>query len=127
MANHTVTAPMVVVFDDANVQHYVNRGAKVPEFVSPDHVKLLLDAGLVEKEKASRSSSSKPSTPSEPPSDKPVAEMTGPELKAFAAQHEIDLAGVTKVDDIRSAILASPVVLTEPTQVVPEPNPGDDK
>ncbi|WP_410769587.1 hypothetical protein [Fontibacillus sp. BL9] len=38
--------------------------------------------------------------------DKPVDDMTVPELKAYAKLKEIDLDGVTKKDDILAAIKA---------------------
>lgn len=41
----------------------------------------------------------------EPVIDTPIDEMTIAECKAFAKEHDIDIRGLTKVDDLRTRIL----------------------
>jgi len=42
-----VTGPLIVVTDAEGVQHYLHRGADLPDWVDKDHVKQLRDSGLV--------------------------------------------------------------------------------
>jgi len=97
MAKHIVTAPLVVIYEDGQ-QRYLRAGAEVPDTVDKGHVGQLLDAGLIEK--VSSSPAEKP-TPTDP------AKMTGPQLKAYAAEKGIDLGEATKVDDVRAVVIAA--------------------
>lgn len=47
MAALTVTAPLIVVKAEDGAQHYLRRGADLPDWVDKDHVKQFRDAGLV--------------------------------------------------------------------------------
>ena len=92
-AHLAVTAPVVVVRDESGAQHYFYEGAVLPAGLDGDHVKLLLDDGLVGEVEASAED----------------AEVSGPPAKAapkadweaYARSQgatDADLEGQTKED-----------------------------
>lgn len=50
-----VTGTLIVVTDAEGVQHYLHRGAELPDWVDKDHVKQLRDSGLAGQPKPAAS------------------------------------------------------------------------
>ncbi|NHN55778.1 hypothetical protein G9U51_08310 [Calidifontibacter sp. DB0510] len=99
---------MIAVVNDAGQQQLLRKGAELPEFVSKDKIRDLVDAGLVEKTR-SRSSNTPTGGDAEgkPAVDVTPDAMTLAQLKVYATEHGIDLGKATKVDDVRAVVLAA--------------------
>ena len=116
MAKYIVTAPVIIVYNDTGLPSRVRFGADVPDFVSKDHVKQLLDANLIEPTKA------QPASPKTVVTD--PAKMKLDQLKAYAVEQGIDLGEATRLDDVRAAVLAAQAP-TNPTPGSETPTPAD--
>ena len=94
---YVVTAPVAVVTvplgKNASQARFLEQGAVVPEQVDQQQIDHLLSVGLIAADDGQPA--------------KPVGEMTVEELKAYAAEHNIDLTGAPKKDDIMAAIQAT--------------------
>ena len=94
---YTVTAPVAVVTvplgKNVSQVRFLEQGAVVPEQVDQQQIDHLLSVGLIAADDGQPA--------------KPVGEMTVEELKAYAAEHNIDLTGASKKDDILAAIQAA--------------------
>ena len=112
---YIVTAPLVVVaVSDSRREVYLARGRTVPDTITDASLAHLLGRGLIaSKEQPETETPDAPDTPDVPEQPvepaKPVGEMTVDELKAYAAEHGIDLTGASKKDDILAAIQAARV------------------
>ena len=96
---YVVTAPVAVVTvplgKNASQVRFLEQGASLPDGIDQAQLDHLVAIGLIE--------------PGDGQPDKPVGEMTVEELKAYAAEHNIDLTGASKKDDILAAIQAARV------------------
>ena len=94
---YVVTAPVAVVTvplgKNASQVRFLEEGAVVPEQVDQQQIDHLLSVGLIAADDGQPA--------------KPVGEMTVEELKAYAAENNIDLTGASKKDDILAAIQAA--------------------
>ena len=99
---YVVTAPVAVVTvplgKNASQVRFLEQGAVVPEQVDQQQIDHLLSVGLIAADDGQ---------PDDGQPAKPVGEMTVEELKAYAAEHNIDLTGAPKKDDIMAAIQAT--------------------
>lgn len=105
MSGHVVTAAAVKVSigdpGGNTIARILRRGSVVPDGVDADKLTELEKRGLISKQAATTVE------PAEDDPAKPVGEMTAEELKAYAAEHNIDLTGASKKDDILAAIQAA--------------------
>ena len=111
MARYRVRGPLAIVRLTGDAPEvYLDQGAMLPDSASPAHIEHLLAVGLIEEIPAEAGAAEAPaSTPTDPPPADPVdlskLDLAG--LRDLAAQRGIDLAGITKADDIRAAITAA--------------------
>ena len=96
---YVVTAAVAMVTvplgKDTSLVRFLEEGAVVPEQVDQQQIDHLLSVGLIAADDGQPA--------------KPVGEMTVEELKAYAAEHNIDLTGASKKDYILAAIQAARV------------------
>ena len=101
---YVVTAAVAMVTvplgKDTSLVRFLEEGAVVPEQVDQQQIDHLLSVGLIAADDGQ---------PDDGQPAKPVGEMTVEELKAYAAEHNIDLTGASKKDDILAAIQAAQV------------------
>ena len=92
---YVVTAPMVAVSVPLGVRtsqvRFLEQGAVLPDGVAEDSLNHLLSLDMI----------------AEVQEAEPLGSMTVDELKAYAAEHGIDLTGASKKDDILAAIQAA--------------------
>lgn len=97
---YTVTAPVAVVTvplgKNASQVRFLEQGASLPDGIDQAQLDHLVAIGFIE-----------PASDGQPA--RPVGEMTVEELKAYAAERNIDLTGASKKDDILAAIQAARV------------------
>lgn len=105
-----LTDNTIVVRPDTLVPVVLEAGQVLPDWA----VGLVGEHLLSGAPKPGKSDDSKPASP--------LDGLKGPELKAYAAEHGIDLGGATKVGDMRAAIEA---VLAEAAEAESGPVEGD--
>lgn len=109
MARYVVTGPLAVAI--VNGRHVtLGHGAPIPLEADEAHIEHLLAVGLIEEISAeAEADEAQASPPIDPPPADPVdlskLDLAG--LRDLAAERGIELAGVTKADDIRAAIAAA--------------------
>lgn len=95
---YTVTAPVAVVTvplgKNASQVRFLEQGASLPDGIDQAQLDHLVATGFIE-----------PAYDGQPA--KPVGEMTVEELKVYAVEHNIDLTGASKKDDILAVIQAA--------------------
>lgn len=94
MAAYKVVGPLAVILVGGKRVTRA-RGSLVPEGADAERVKHLLSVGLIEAVKV------------EDQGPKPVEKMTADELKAYAAEHEIDLGDAKNKGEVLAAIKAA--------------------
>lgn len=113
MSRYVVKAAAVLVTVGLR-DHLVEQGQFLPEDTPAETSERLLAKGMVEKVKAPVAET-----------EKSVDKMTGPELKAYAAEKGIDLGGATKVNEVRAVIQAAEQAESDPGPDAPEGDTGD--
>lgn len=109
----TVTAPLVLLRTRENTVVYVYGPAPLPENASPEHVKHLVEAGLVEDLSAGEPIPAEPATPVNPVADPGLSEdalrdMDYADLQKLAAEQGVR-ANQSK-DDLIAALSALSVI-----------------
>ena len=103
---YIVTAPVAVVTvplgKNASQVRFLEQGTALPDGIAQDQLDHLVSIGFIEQTDDDQTDPD----PADDPADDP-AEMTVDELKAYAAEHDIDLTGASKKDDILAAIQAA--------------------
>ena len=101
---YIVTAPVAVVTvplgKNASQVRFLEQGTVLPHGIAQDQLDHLVSIGFIEQAD---------DDPADPDPAKPDGDMTVDELKAYAAEHGIDLTGASKKDDILAAIQAARV------------------
>jgi len=107
-------AAAVVRVGDQRREVYLYRGAPVPAEAMDESVQHLLQMGLIVEDTPPVAPGGKPEQTSQAPEvqdgdeAKPdLSSMNLDQLRAYAADHGIDLAGATRKDDIIAAITAA--------------------
>ena len=102
---YIVTAPVAVVTvplgKNASQVRFLEQGASLPDGIDQAQLDHLVAIGFIEPADDGQPDDGQPA--------KPVGEMTVDELKAYAAENNIDLTGASKKDDILAAIQAARV------------------
>ena len=128
---YIVTAPVAVVTvplgKNASQVRFLEQGASLPDGIDQAQLDHLVAIGFIEPADDGQPDDGQPDDgqpddgqPDDGQPDgrpagrrpagrpaKPVGEMTVEELKAYAAEHNIDLTGASKKDDILAAIQAA--------------------
>ena len=110
---YIVTAPVAVVTvplgKNASQVRFLEQGASLPDGIDQAQLDHLVAIGFIEPADDGQPDDGQPDDgqPDDGQPAKPVGEMTVEELKAYAAEHNIDLTGASKKDDILAAIQAA--------------------
>ena len=99
-----VTAPLVVTKDKAGVDRYLYEGTPVPADIPAEQVKRLRELRMVADADAAATDGDAPAYPEGEPSKS----WTVPQLTAYAADNQIDLAGATRKDDVWAKVSGTP-------------------
>lgn len=99
---YTVTGALAIVATDAG-ETYVYRGGQVPAGITAQSRQHLLDLGLIAKD--SKAADPEPDTSGdESAGEVDLDEMNLAELRDYAKDHNIDLHGATKKDEVLAEI-----------------------
>lgn len=99
MAAFRVIAPGVWVRAGDQV-HLLEAGRTLPEGVGADVIERLMSKGMVAEVEAEVEAVEVADVPD-------VEAMNLDDLRAYAVEHDVDLGGVTRKDDVKAAILAA--------------------
>ena len=110
---YIVTAPVAVVTvplgKNASQVRFLEQGTVLPDGIAQDQLDHLVSIGFIEQADDDPADPDPADDPADPDPAKPDGDMTVDELKAYAAEHNIDLTGASKKDDILAAIQAARV------------------